>query len=170
MDATVSKVSDSGSKIEVKWSASMVNTSLDGDVCGKELISFGELTLSGKDGSVAVYARGGLNAVSTSWPNMPATAVAVVRGMRGSKEIVQPISKSTYDLILQLFAEAKKLAEADCQQPVATKKEEANVFVVNPRYAHMSPEQIRAAERRYYLVNNEGGEGYNPYRDNLFSQ
>lgn len=41
-------------------------------------------------------------------------------------------------------------------------------YVINPAYAHMSREEIKAAEERFDDVNNEGGEGYNPYRDNLW--
>jgi len=41
------------------------------------------------------------------------------------------------------------------------------VEVINPKYASMSVADAKAAEQNYDNVNNEGGEGYNPYRDNL---
>jgi hypothetical protein len=41
-------------------------------------------------------------------------------------------------------------------------------MIINPSYAHMSRDEIKAAEKRFDDINNEGGEGYNPYRDNLF--
>lgn len=43
-----------------------------------------------------------------------------------------------------------------------------HVTVINPRYAHMTKDEIKAAERRFDAINNEGGEGYNPYRDDLW--
>ncbi|AMD90132.1 hypothetical protein [Desulfovibrio fairfieldensis] len=41
-------------------------------------------------------------------------------------------------------------------------------LIINPDYAHMSAQQLSAAAREYDLVNNEGAEGFNPYRDRRY--
>ncbi len=40
--------------------------------------------------------------------------------------------------------------------------------VINPRYAGMTGTELAKAEREYDKQHNEGGEGYNPYRDDLY--
>lgn len=41
-------------------------------------------------------------------------------------------------------------------------------MVINPKFAHLSPEEIKRLEKEWDARNNEGGEGFNPYRDNLY--
>lgn len=57
--------------------------------------------------------------------------------------------------------------QAADSKPVAQEVKEVVVEVVNPQYANMSAAEIKTAEKNYDNLHNEGGEGYNPYRDNL---
>lgn len=49
-------------------------------------------------------------------------------------------------------------------------KASASLYEVqlNPAYQGMTAEELKRAEKLYDDINNEGAEGYNPYRDNLF--
>lgn len=70
--------------------------------------------------------------------------------------------------IMAASAEIVDDARANGKTGYEPEKETAPEPVINPDYAHMTRDEIAAAERKYDAVHNEGGEGYNPYRDNLY--
>ena len=75
----------------------------------------------------------------------------------GDTGTLYPVSDSEIDLLL------KEKARID-----RAKESYDKGMVINPLYAHMTAEQLRAAEASYDKLHNEGGDGYNPYRDNLW--
>lgn len=50
----------------------------------------------------------------------------------------------------------------------AREKSEDAELIVNPAYAGLSREELAQKENQYDRVMNEGGEGFNPYRDNYW--
>ncbi|MBE0434699.1 MAG: hypothetical protein IBX56_02720 [Methylomicrobium sp.] len=72
--------------------------------------------------------------------------------------------KATLDIIDSLISEIDGDFTADEKQ-----EEQKEELVINPAYAHMTQEEIKAAEKRWDDTQNEGSmDGFNPYRDNLW--
>lgn len=73
------------------------------------------------------------------------------------------VSSTTLEIIENLMAEVAA-EEADEKAPV-TKVE---TFVVNPTYAHLTNAELAQKIKDYDLLQNEGADGYNPFRDNYY--
>ena len=163
MKAQVIKTSQGGSQIDVKWSARMTSKKLDGFVYGPEMVSICDSITISKDGNVIITASH--DSLSTTYSNLPDGAYGAIMGHNDGGETILPLSEAVYNLITAALTEAKAQAESDCDKPEPKKEPE---LVINPAYSHMSKQEIKAAEQRYDHINNEGSEGYNPYRDNLY--
>lgn len=72
--------------------------------------------------------------------------------------------QATLEIIDSLIDEID--SEVDANEKPAEQKEE---LVINPAYAHMTADEIKAAEKNYDNLQNEGyTDGFNPYRDNIW--
>lgn len=165
MKSEITKTTSTGTTITVSWSASMTNINLDGDVTSQNISSICTGIKIEKTGQLVVAARDA-NSLSSNYPGMPAGAAGVICGTRDNKEVVVPMAAEAYNMITEMLAQAKAQAESDCEQPAQQKA--APEMIINPKFADMSRAEIKAAEIQYDAINNEGGEGYNPYRDELF--
>lgn len=166
MKTTVTKIASNGVEITVKWSASMVDRDIDGVVYGQDAVSTCDSIELKKDGAEIIKTTWGAAALLTSYANMPTAAKAVIRGYKAGKEIVQPIGAETYEIILAAIKEAKKQAESDIKTTSDGEKEPA--LAINPDYAGLSRLELKQKEKDYDDLYNEGCEGFNPYRDNLY--
>jgi len=162
---TINKTTLKGAVISASHSAIIVDKTLDG-------LTYGEELLSSSDGFTMTYkgrliVKGyGINSINRSYPDMPEGAFAVIRGTNSeNKEIAQPISKEAYDLLIDAINEARVEAEKNLKE---VEKVEEGKMTVNPEYADMTASELKTAEKQYDYINNEGGEGYNPYRDNYY--
>lgn len=162
---TATATTKSGVTVTVNWSAAMIEKSIDGMVYGEELSSHCESVKITKDGKEVVTGRSRMDLVN-SYPDLPAAAAGAMRGTRDGKEIVQPLSQEVYDLVIETIKQAREKSEADFVKEGQDNAEEE--LIINPAYAHMTTEEIKAAERKYDNIHNEGAEGFNPYRDNLY--
>src|SRR5690606_36222934 len=97
MKSTITKTASNGVKVTAVWDACVLDDELDGYVYGQTLASFGESVTLEKDGDVIVIGKD-CGSLSKTYPGMPAQAAGVIRGHRGGKEIVQPLSQEVYDL------------------------------------------------------------------------
>jgi hypothetical protein len=165
MQVVIKKTTSAGVVIKIEWNASMLEVSLDGNVCGSDLASYGSIELTDANGAQIVWSRDVSSALKSSLPDMPRGARGAVSGSKGTKEVMQLIGQETYDLIVAAVSEAKEKAESDFL--VVKKTNTPEDCIVNPEYSHFSLSEIKASELNYDNVNNEGMGGYNPYRDSL---
>lgn len=100
---------------------------------------------------------------------LPANAYGGIQGAkldakgRSTAKGMMPLSEETFKAISEAHKEAL--------EGIATAKKDAadeTDMIINPEYAHMTRDEIKAAERNFDDINNEGADGYNPYRDNLW--
>jgi hypothetical protein len=165
MQVVIKKTTSAGVIIKIEWSASMLEISLDGDVCGSDLASYGSIELTDANGDQLVWSRDVIHSLKSSLPDMPRGARGAISGSKGTKEVMQLIGQETYNLIVEAVSEAKEKAESDCL--VVKKTNATEDLVVNTEYSHLSLSELKAAELNYDNANNEGMGGYNPYRDSL---
>ena len=127
----------------------------DGDtVAVKEFKDITTISLV-KDGKIAVST----DFIQENSGRMPKGAVARM----GWSDVY--VSQATLEIIKKLIDEVAA-EESDEKAPV-TKVE---IFIVNPTYAHLTSAELAQKIKDYDLLQNEGVEGYNPYRDNYYVQ
>ena len=169
MTTTIKKTTSAGVEIKIEWSATMVSTSLDGDCGVSDVDSRGSVELTDSKGNQIVWSNDVSSALKGSLPDMPRGAKGaisgskVTQGVKGFKEVMQLIGAETYDLIKLAVQEAREIAESELN----ISEKPAENLIDNPKFAHLTNTEIKAAELSYDNLHNEGGEGFNPYRDSL---
>jgi len=110
-----------------------------------------------KDGKVAITTE----FIQTDG-KMPKGAVARI----GWSDVY--VSQATFDIINKL---KKEVADIQIDDEEKAPKEIIKAFVKNPAYSHMSDAEIKAAEKNWDNIQNEGySDGYNPYRRHPYPQ
>lgn len=167
---TTTKTKTSGAiTVTVIHRTSTLDKTADGVVYGSEVVSYVDRITLTVNGNTVIDCAGhcfrigkkeGQGFRTGFEERLPAQAF----GYAQHGDMIQPLSEATYSLIVAAMAEARHEAEAD----FVTEEEKPNELVINPLYADMTNDEIKKAERDYDTLHNEGGDGYNPYRDNLY--
>ena len=161
MEATITKTTKVGTVITAVHSTEMVKTYFEGVESGEELISsLDSLTLT-KDGEVIIKARTDGDVITTK-KEMPEGGYGVILTHGGGVAIPE----AAYKLVEEAIKEAKEKAENGSNVVV---EKASSQLIVNPKYADLTKNELTELEKNHDDINNEGEEGFNPYRDNLIS-
>lgn len=157
--STITKTTSTGATITAVHSAKIVKKYFEGCEDGERLSS------SLNSLKVTINGKVVLNALTygeilTTSGNIPSSSYGIMHTHKGDA----PITEEGYKLAEEAIKEAKE--EAEKEFDTDEEEVEKEVLVVNPEYVNLTDKELSELENNYDNINNEGAEGFNPYRDN----